>query len=138
MNIVFIVDKVLIYGLFGYYLIHIFLNEENLLKGPFSIFYALFSLFAIYSRDLSIVWLYSFGIAYGCLLNVVLKLIDKKLTCSLNPKWFGLLNLFNVMVLERILNPFILESSISGILCLSIFGLLILLIDVIVVFRKIM
>lgn len=138
MNTILIALKILFYSSLGYYIESFVGKKENIFRGPIFLFYGIFGLFAIFSDKLPVIYLFMLGITWGILINILLEAIDCKLKSELNFKYFGLLNVINVLFLEDFFDWLILNSSIESITFLFIFGMSIFIIDIAVTLRRIL
>lgn len=111
-------------------------QEEKAVNGIISPFYALFSLAALYLDENNIILLFLIGALWSSVINIFLSSIDKVLVVNISPKWFGLLNIFNYYVLNRVFDNFILKSSYQSIIFLFVFGVSLALVDLSISLRK--
>lgn len=128
--------ELLFAGIFGYYLFKVFLNRDTALKTVVSPFYVLFFVLALSVEIKNVVFLFLSGIAWGVIVNTFLDVVGENLAVEINPKWFGLLNIFNVFVLERIFETFIASSKTDTIIVFFIFGISVALLDFAVYLRS--
>ncbi len=138
MKTILIAVKFLLYSTIGYYIEAFVGRKENVFRGPIFLFYGLFGLFAIFSNKLHVIYLFILGITWGILVNIFLETIDYRLKSDLNIKYFGILNIVNVLLLEDFFDWFILSSSMESIVFLFIFGVSIFIIDIAITLRKIL
>lgn len=128
--------ELLFAGIFGFYLFKIFLNKDTRLKTIISPFYVLFFALALSVEINNVIFLFIGGIVWGAIANTFLGAVGNDLVVEINPKWFGLLNIFDVFVLDRIFKIFIVSSKTSTIIFLFIFGVTMALLDLAVYLRS--
>lgn len=129
METLFIILKIFLYSIVGYYIIALLEKNKNFFASFYSPFYALFSLIAITNTSNSVIWIGLSGIIWAWTLKLFLNAIDRKFVPTINWMWFGFLNLTNVFFLNGLIDKFIYSSSSNSISILLTLGLLTTLID---------
>ncbi len=122
--------KIMLYGFFGYYfLYYIDCRDKKYSEGFYSLFYALFSLAALTSRSGNIVYLALSGAIFAIILKTFLSCVDRNLIPQVHFLWFGLANVLNYYLLNRVFAVFIENSHPSSALFLLFIGLAAIFID---------
>lgn len=117
--------KLILYSIIGYFIIRIFKKKPHNEMCPFEPGYMVFALLSINIEIKSIIWIFILGIIWGIVVNVFISSINDKLVMNINPIYFGLLNIINVLIFEKIFDKIILFSptnilAISSILLLTV------------------
>lgn len=138
MNTILIALKVLFYSMIGYYIESFVAKKEIVFRGPIFLFYGLFGLLANFSDKIPVIYLYILGITWGIIINTLLEAFDKRLKTELHVKYFGLINIINVLIIEDLFDKFISSSSLQSTTFLFIFGVSVFIIDLVLTFRSIL
>lgn len=124
MDIMIFFLKIIIMGFIGHILLRIFdktNREKHTLISPF---YTLFSILAVSSFESNIFLIFISGIIWGCFVNIYFKSCTKNLCTSLNPIFFGIFNILNVLFINRWLEVFFENIKWNFIEYLFIFALI--------------
>lgn len=128
--------KIFFYAIFGYYLFLWIEPRQRKLKGFYSLYYGLFSLVSIASDTNNVLFLVFTGIFWASIVKLFLDTVDENLSTRINPLWFGLLNLLNYFVLNRLIDFILTNSHLESKIFLFVFLSTIFLIDISLTLRK--
>jgi len=137
MDMILIVLKVMTIGTLDYYLSKIFDRQAKKgVLGIISPFYILFGILASVLEGESILFVLIAGVVWGHFLNLYFKTSLPKTYEKKNILYIGLLNLFNVFILNRFLDNLLFNLNTYFLIILFAVSLFLVLIDISLTMRK--
>ena len=137
MDYIYIILKLIIFSIFGYYLFSILKKDSfnQFCKGIICPSYGIFSLISIFSPLNNILFLFLTGIIGECLIRFVMESMNIK-TNDINVFFYGFLNIINYIILNPLIDLLFKYSTTTSIIFLFVFYFPIFLIDISLSLRK--
>lgn len=137
MDIILIVLKIITIGTLDYYLSKIFDRRANKgVLGIISPFYILFGILSSVLEGESILFVFIAGIIWGYFLNLYFKTSLPKMYGDINIIYIGLLNIFNVFILNQFLDNLLFNLNPNFLIILFTLSLFLVLMDISLTMRK--
>jgi len=111
MNAIYLLIKLFLFGIVGFYILEILGDKNKKYLAPLSIWYTLFSLITIENEPHHVLLTFLLGIFWGVISNIFISLVDEDFKVNINPIMFGILSLINSLFLNPLFDRFIISSS---------------------------
>jgi len=136
MSEMMLLSKVLACGFFCFFLLRSLEVNFSQEKKKNIIFYMLFALISILNTERSVICAVFTGVFWAILLRGFFDTIDNNLSSSLNPIWYGFLNIFITFFIDPLTDVLIQNIPFKIVTFTSILTTLFLLCDLVAIMRK--